>query len=324
MYLRALGYIGVGTRSIDVWKDFAAGMLGMQVGDQSRSSIGFRMDERQQRLFVDSDIPDGTQVLGWEVADEAALDALARRLDAAGVQVCTESAAFADRRHVRTLISFHDPCGNRLEAFYGAALAPTAFVPGRSISGFRTGTLGLGHAVLNVERTEVVLPFYQDVLGFRLSDFMCEPFKAHFLHVNARHHSLALIETGRNCMHHLMIELLSIDDVGQGYDIALRNPETIGVSLGRHINDYMTSFYTRSPSSFLVEYGWGGRALDLQNWQPCELTQGASFWGHERSWLSAEDRQRARDLRMQAARDGERAPVQVVSGNYTVFEDHDS
>ncbi|CAG9263060.1 VOC family protein [Paraburkholderia caribensis] len=321
MELKALGYVGVGASSINSWKDFAVGMLGMQLGDRTSHSAGFRMDEREQRLFIDSEIPDGSQVLGWEVSDGAALEAIAQRLEAAGVRVRWESTTLATRRHVSALISFHDPVGNRLEIFHGAAVASTPFAPGRAISGFRTGSLGLGHAVLTVERTEAVLPFYQDVLGFRLSDFMLRPFKAHFLHVNSRHHSLALIETGRNGMHHLMVELLSIDDVGQGYDIALCNPEVIGVTLGRHINDYMTSFYAKSPSPFMVEYGWGGRALDLKSWEATEVTQGASFWGHERSWLSPEARQHAKELRMQAARDGQRAPVQVLNGNYTLFEE---
>ncbi len=124
-------------------------------------------------------------------------------------------------RRVRSLISFRDPAGNRLEAFYGAEIDETPFSPGRSISGFRTGPLGLGHAVLTVENIDPVMAFYVDVLGFGLSDYIEKPFRAYFFHVNARHHSLALIETGKNGMHHLMVELFSLDDVGQAYDIAL-------------------------------------------------------------------------------------------------------
>ena len=72
-------------------------------------------------------------------------------------------------------------------------------VPGRSISGFRTGPLGLGHVVLTGRSTSTpVLPFYVDVLGFGLSDYIAQPFRAYFFHVNARHHTLALIETGTN------------------------------------------------------------------------------------------------------------------------------
>ena len=120
----------------------------------------------------------------------------------------------------------------------------------------------MGHAVLTVARLDDAMPFYRDVLGFRLSDYILKPFKAYFFHVNPRHHSLALLETGKNGIHHMMVELFSLDDVGQAYDIALIDPESIGSTFGRHTNDYVTSFYSWSPSGFMVEYGWGGRLVD--------------------------------------------------------------
>ena len=48
------------------------------------------------------------------------------------------------------------------------------------MSGFRTGPLGMGHVVLMAQRIEDLLPFYVDVLEFRLSDYMLHPFKAYF------------------------------------------------------------------------------------------------------------------------------------------------
>ena len=122
---------------------------------------------------------------------------------------------------MRGLISFRDPAGNRLEAFYGAEIADTPFSPGRSISGFRTGPLGVGHVVLTVDNIEPMMPFYVDVLGFGLSDYIEKPFRAYFFHINARHHSLALIETGKNGMHHLMVEIVFARRCRPGYDIAL-------------------------------------------------------------------------------------------------------
>ena len=249
----------------------------------------------------------------------ADLDALAGRLEAAGVAVTAEPQALADARRVRALISFRDPAGNRLEAFHGAEVADTPFSPGRSISGFRTGPLGLGHAVLTVENIDAVMPFYVDLLGFSLSDYMRKPFRAFFFHINARHHSLALIETGRNGMHHLMVEMFSLDDVGQAYDVALCEPDRVNVTLGRHTNDLMTSFYARTPSSFMVECGWGGRAIDPATWRPFELQDGPSLWGHERTWLPPADREVAREMRMRAAASGLRAPVQVMDGNYQLM-----
>src|SRR5947199_5520844 len=108
-----------------------------------------------------------------------------------------------------------------------------------------------------------------------------------------------------------MIELYSLYDVGQYYDVAMSQQDRICVTLGRHTNDFMTSFYAKTPSSFMVECGWGGRELDVATWQPVEMTHGPSLWGHERVWLSEKDRGIARDMRLNAAREGLRAPVQV-------------
>jgi 2,3-dihydroxybiphenyl 1,2-dioxygenase len=319
MTLQALGYVGFGSSDLDDWRQFGTGLVGLQAVERGPSLLAFRMDDRKQRIVIDRALPEGERFFGWEVADAVALDTLAAKLEKAGVEVVSEPATLADARRVQRLISFRDPAGNRLEAFYGAEIDDTPFLPGRSISGFRTGPLGLGHAVLTVERIDAVMAFYVDVLGFRLSDYMEKPFRAYFFHINARHHSLALIETGRNGMHHLMVELFSLDDVGQCYDIALSQHDRVNVTLGRHTNDFMTSFYAKTPSSFMVECGWGGREIDPSRWQPFELMDGPSLWGHERVWLPPADRDVARDMRMRAAAAGLRAPVQVADGNYRLL-----
>jgi catechol 2,3-dioxygenase-like lactoylglutathione lyase family enzyme len=176
----------------------------------------------------------------------------------------------------------------------------------------------MGHVVLHVENLKAMMAFYQDVLGFQLSDYFTRPYPAYFFHVNPRHHSLAMAETGKNAPHHMMVELFSLDDVGQGYDIAQMDEERIAVTLGRHSGDYMTSFYAWNPSGFMTEYGWGGQSVDMKSWKPFERTCGPSLWGHERAWLSPEKRVEAREMRMKAAEDGVRQPVQVIEGNYTL------
>lgn len=210
---------------------------------------------------------------------------------------------------MRDLIVFHDTGGNRLEAFHGQELADTPFAPGRPISGFRTGPLGMGHAVLNVADAQALLPFYRDTLGFGLTDYGRTPYDLFFFHVNGRHHSFAMVGSGRAGMHHFMVELGSLDDVGQGYDLAGLEPGRLAYTLGRHSNDHMTSFYTTTPSGFFVEYGWGARVIDPASWQPHETFDGPSYWGHERLHLP-EDGPRAglRQMRLDAAARGLRAP----------------
>lgn len=202
-------------------------------------------------------------------------------MEANGTKVTCESRARADQRCVADLISFADPAGNRLEVFYGGQIADSKFRPARDISGFRTDPMGMGHVMLMVPDIDAALGFYCDLLNFRVSDFIRTPVCAYFLHVNARHHSLALVGGPKRLMHHLMVELYSFDDVGQGHDIAQSLATRVAVKFGRHPNDLMTSFYARTPSDILIEYGWGGREVDDTTWQPKEMTTVDSYWGHQ-------------------------------------------
>jgi len=78
-------------------------------------------------------------------------------------------------------------------------------------------------------------------------------------------------------MHHVMVEVRELDDVGRAYDLCLQRG-LVARSLGRHINDHMVSFYLKTPSGFFLEYGWGGRVIE----GPSEVVtyRMGSLWGH--------------------------------------------
>ena len=309
MELIALGYIGLSASDGAAWGDFATGQLGMMAVDRGGKTRAFRMDDRKQRLIVEEDGADGLGFMGWETRDAASLDRIAARLDAHDVAVEAGSASLAAARGVTGLIVFHDPLGNRIEAFHGPVVADDPFSPGRAISGFRTGPLGMGHAVLHSSDPDRLLPFYRDVLGMRLSDYARDPIPLYFFHVNGRHHSFAILGTGREGFHHFMVEMTSLDDVGQGYDLALEEEGRVAYTLGRHTNDWATSFYAKTPSGFFVETGWGVRVIEPETWEPHETFDGPSFWGHDRLHLPEALRASYRDMRMNAAARGERAPA---------------
>ena len=233
------------------------------------------------------------------------------RLDNAGHKVAPGSRELADRRFVEDLIVFHDPAGNRIELVWNPQKAEDPFTPGRPIDGFKTGPLGMGHAVLHVPDATALLPFYRDVLGFAVSDYGLKPVPLYFFHVNGRHHSFAIVSSGNSGFHHFMVEYHNLDDVGQGYDLACQKEDGIAYTLGRHTNDHMTSFYANSPSGFFVENGWGGRVIDPATWEPHETQCGPSFWGHDRLYLSEAERKPFVDMRLKAAEDGLRAPLVV-------------
>src|ERR1700748_3789681 len=106
MALLGLGYAGFGADNLEDWRQFGTSLVGLQAVERGNSLLAFRMDDRKQRIVIDRSMADGTRFFGWEVADRAALDALAARLEAAHIAVTAEPATLADARRVRTLISF--------------------------------------------------------------------------------------------------------------------------------------------------------------------------------------------------------------------------
>ena len=314
MTVQAMGYFWVGTDKIDDWTSLANSQLGLQQVDRGGALRAFRMDDRKQRVIFDGGMPDGTQFFGWEVADAAALNALAAKLENAGFPVTRETAAVADQRCVAEVVSLRDPAGNRVELFHGAQIASNPFRGARVTGGFRAGAQGVGHAVLMVPDITAALGFYRDLLGFRITDFMGPPVNLYFMHVNSRHHSLAIAQGSSARMHHLMMEFFSLDDVGQSYDLA-QTSDRVAVKLGRHPNDFMTSFYMRTPSKFLIEHGWGGREVG-PDWSPTELKSVGSFWGHQGLFESLGDGPPPPDAPPMPAPDPNWAPLQVIDGNF--------
>src|SRR5437879_5154299 len=131
MELQSLGYFGAQTRNMEDWAAFGSKLLGLQVVDRTRTRLTFRMDDRRQRVMIHGD-GQSPRFSGWEVVDARALDSLAARLEQHGVRVERLSSSVAGERAVTEAIAFHDPAGNRLEAFYGPEVASDPFVPGRS------------------------------------------------------------------------------------------------------------------------------------------------------------------------------------------------
>lgn len=317
MGIHSLGYIGIHSSRLQEWSEFASGLLGMQLVDRGGLQQAYRMDEHAQRLIVSAEHNDRSSAsgslscIGWQVSDSSSLDSLATAVEATGITVETGTSELCNRRYVSELVHFTDFDGNRIELFLNPETIEEPFIAGRSISGFKTGAYGMGHAVLHSNSLEAQLTFYQDVLGFAISDFGLSPYPMYFFHTNGRHHSFALLGTGQQGFHHFMVEFEHLDDVGQGYDLALKNPQSIAYTLGRHTNDHMTSFYATSPSGFFVESGWGGRIIDPDNWQAHETFDGPSFWGHDRLYLPASKREEFSSMRLANAERGLRAPAIV-------------
>ncbi|HZC52493.1 MAG TPA: VOC family protein [Mycobacterium sp.] len=284
----SLGYVVVASDERAAWRDFAAGVLGMSTQDDAGDLL-LRMDDRVARIIVSPPSADrvmggnGPFVVGWECPSEAEWQRSAQAIEKAGVAI----ASVPETSWYTEAFSCIDPAGVQCEFFYGGKVDPgTHFVSPLGVT-FVTGDQGLGHVTISTPRCRESVEFYNGVLDFQLRETKItgveRAWRWAFLSPSEREHSIAVMNTGRDGqLMHILIEVSDLDTVGRVMDRCLDGMAPMSVSLGRHWNDEMVSFYVRTPSGFDVEYGYGGRKVDAAQWS--RRAQGGSgavsLWGH--------------------------------------------
>src|SRR3954471_3029234 len=258
--LKSLGYVKVQATDMPRWRQFAFDVLGFAKGSGPYdNALYLRMDERAARIIVVPGDVDKIVSVGWEVRDHADLEQVKAALDTAGVPVKQLSLEEADSRRVEEVITFEDPAGTSLEVFHGAVLDHSPVITPFGAR-FVTGDQGLGYVVVPALDPNGLVDFYTDVLSFRSRGAFrvtappeFGPVRVRFLGINERHHSLAICPaTNQDApgVVHVMVEVDSLDTVGQALDRVNAEGFQLSSTLGRHTNDKMVSFYVRAPGDW--------------------------------------------------------------------------
>lgn len=280
--ITSLAYFGATSPSYKEWETFGPQVLGAELVEPGPdAAVRLRFDEVAYRMAIHPGDQNSVAYIGWATTGQGDAQRIADQVNAYGLRVEQASEPEAALRKVMGFYWFIDPAGIRHELAWGQMRSRTAFLPGRAMSGFRTGEQGLGHVVFAVPDLEKNDLFYREVLGFQLSDTVIDgPIHAYFYHVNGRHHSLAIARAPNEhaAFLHLMLEANSLEDVGTALDLCEERNVPVTRTLGCHTNDRMTSFYLHSPSAFRIEYGWGGMEVD-DLWVPRYYDR-TSTWGH--------------------------------------------
>lgn len=281
-----LGYVGFEVSDLAAWETFATEVIGASIADRyDDGGFSLRWDGHHHRAFILPGELDDLALLGFECASEADLETTAAALRAAGHDLTAGTDAECAKRRVAKLYRFREIGGNPAEIYCGPAMADGPLPAGPVRAGFVADDMGLGHCVVRVKDRDAAEQWYCDVLGFKLSDHIqCEiggfNVDIAFLHVNPRHHSIALGTMMPKRIHHIMWQVGSMDDVGMAFDRCTDRRVPIMQTLGRHPNDKMFSFYAMTPSGFEFEYGWGARNVD-DDWEATTYDH-ISEWGHRR------------------------------------------
>lgn len=268
MGVTELGYLGLSVSDGEAWKKYASTTVGMELVDKGEENrFHLRMDQWSRRITVDVNGEDDLTYVGWRVADKDALNEMADKLSAAGIEFTWGTEADEEERDVLGLIKLLSPGGIPTEIFHTPQMdIAKPFHPGRPMYGkFLTGDQGIGHCILNEPDVEKALAFYK-LLGLRggveyklalPNGMVAQPI---FMGCNDRQHSIAFgLGPMEKRINHLMIEYTEIDDMGLIHDDIRSQGIDVALQMGKHANDQAVTFYAATPSGWLLEMGWGAR-----------------------------------------------------------------
>jgi len=266
-----LGYLGLHISDVSAWRTYATECVAFEWLDEGEGDRFYlRMDNWHHRFVLHPGKQDDLAYLGWRVADAEALEAMERQLTEARISYRVASPEETAERRVLGLLKLEDPSGIPTEIFYAPQVdMHLPFHPGRRMHGrFLTGDQGLGHVLVQATDPMASYRFYS-VLGLNgaVEYHLQTPMgvaKPIFMRCNDRQHSIAFGIPSDKKLNHIMLEYTDLNDLGMAHDTIRKRNIPVALQLGKHSNDKALTFYSASPSGWLMELGWGASKAAAQ------------------------------------------------------------
>ena len=199
-----------------------------------------------------------TDLIGFSAASRADVDAIFAQVQASGSKIISEPGA-ADGPAGGYAFRFFDPDGRAIEVICDSKQRTH-----RTLAKGEAIPTGLSHIVLHTPKPADLVKYYEDVLGFRLTDWI-GTFMA-FLRCNPVHHRLAILP-GPPALNHVAFDVSSVDEMMRGLARMHEKGVTLSWGPGRHTAGNNTFTYYLTPNGNAVEY-----TSDLEevgdDWQP--------------------------------------------------------
>jgi catechol-2,3-dioxygenase len=186
----------------------------------------------------------GIAYLNFAAQDEASLRALRDHIEARGARIVSEIAALATPGGG---IGFEtvDPDNRVLRISAAVERYPDA-------PDLPDAPRKITHVVLNTPQLETSLQFYEEVLGFRVSDWSEDQMV--FIRCNTDHHAIAFNRAAHASVNHIAFEMPSIDAEFRGIGRLKRMDTPVRWGVGRHGPGNNVFAYFTDPNGFVIEY----------------------------------------------------------------------
>lgn len=275
--LTHLRHVGTAVPNYEQAVEFFAGVWGLiPVASDGGITFFATPSSPEQYIFrVRKDSQKRLDLVAFGAADTQTVDLLAERLGRAGVTIETEPS---------TLKTPGGGYGVRFFDCDGRLVEVSCDVEERAVRALEQGESipqALSHVVINSTDVTKTKAFYEQHLGFKLSDwledYMC------FMRTNERHHSLAISRGPHTALNHISFEMRGIDEYMRGTGRLMRESGQKPLwGPGRHGAGDNTFSYFLDPAGNVVEYTTELELVDEDTWQVrrfASTPEAADQWG---------------------------------------------
>lgn len=257
--------IELGVRDLHQSAEFYTKVWALEEVSAEGDCIHFRATGGEHHVLTIRERPKPA-LLGvhFSATDRAAVDALCAKAKGYGVEVAGDPAPLDHAAGGGYGFRFRTPDGLPMSISADCVQHPDVVLD-------RSRPTKISHVVLNSARTEDQVPFFIDVLGFKLSD---STHMMEFLRCSADHHSVAIFRNNGPSLNHVAYELPNIDGLMRGAGRVRQSGFDIEWGVGRHGPGSNVFSYFIEPNGFVAEYTTELDQLD----DATHVPQGPDYW----------------------------------------------
>jgi catechol 2,3-dioxygenase-like lactoylglutathione lyase family enzyme len=257
--------IELGVRDLHQSAEFYTKVWALEEVSAAGDTMHFRATGGEHHVLTIRERPQAS-LLGvhFAAADRGAVDQLCAKAKGYGVAIADGPAPLDTSAGGGYGFRFETPDGLPMTISSDSAQHPDVVVD-------RSRPTKISHVVLNSARTDDQVPFFIDVLGFKLSD---STHMMEFLRCSADHHSIAIFRNNGPSLNHVAYELPNIDGLMRGAGRLKRSGFDVEWGVGRHGPGSNVFSYFIEPNGFVAEYTTELDQLD----DATHVPQDASYW----------------------------------------------
>jgi catechol 2,3-dioxygenase-like lactoylglutathione lyase family enzyme len=257
--------IELGVRDLHQSAEFYTKVWALEEVSSEGDSMRFRATGGEHHVLTIREQPKpGLLGVHFAARDRAAVDALCAKAKGYGVEVAGEPGPLSGSAGGGYGFRFRTPDGLPMSISSDSVQHPDVVLD-------RSRPTKISHVVLNSARTEDQVPFFIDVLGFKLSD---STHMMEFLRCSADHHSVAIFRNNGPSLNHVAYELPNIDGLMRGAGRLKQSGFDIEWGVGRHGPGSNVFSYFIEPNGFVAEYTTELDQLD----DATHVPQDAAYW----------------------------------------------